>query len=93
MKGNLSDLLLRSLIGKQNAQKEIRDRLLPGFGCRCSKGGTISFFAMGRQRGVVRGSPIRITVGTYPVWSAMNSQRASTPSGQCRPAAHRLGSL
>jgi predicted GIY-YIG superfamily endonuclease len=74
MKGNLSDLLLRSLIGKQNAQKEIRDRLLPGFGCRCSKRGTISFFAMGRRRGVVRGSPIRITIGTYPVWSLADAR-------------------
>jgi hypothetical protein len=51
MKRTLSDRLLRSLARSQSTSREVWDQQLRGFGCRASKQGIVSFFAMRRPRG------------------------------------------
>jgi integrase len=65
MKRILSDRLLRSLARPRTASQEIWDQQLRGFGCRASKQGTVSFFAMRRPRG--SGKSVRLKVGDFPV--------------------------
>jgi len=64
MKRTLSDRLLRSLAQPQTKAQEIWDQQLRGFGCRASKQGVVSFFAMRRPRG--SGKSVRIKVGDFP---------------------------
>src|SRR6516165_10279711 len=64
MKRALSDRLLRSLARPRTAPQEIWDQQLRGFGCRASKQGVVSFFAMRRPRGSAKS--IRIKVGDFP---------------------------
>jgi hypothetical protein len=65
MKRSLNDRLLRSLTAPQTEPFEIWDSAVPGSGVR-GRGGTVSFFAMGRQRSSGNPRPIRLTVGRYP---------------------------
>ena len=67
MKKTLSDRQLRSLARPRSAPQEIWDQQLRGFGCRASKQGTVSFFAMRRPRGSARS--VRIKVGDFPAMS------------------------
>jgi len=67
MKRTLSDRLLRSLARPQFTSQEVWDQQLRGFGCRASKRGIVSFFAMRRARG--SGKSIRIKVGNFPAMS------------------------
>jgi integrase len=67
MKQTLSDRKLRSLARPRSAPQEIWDQQLRGFGCRASKQGTLSFFAMRRPRGSARS--VRIKVGDFPAMS------------------------
>jgi integrase len=67
MKRTLSDRLLRSLTRPHTAPREVWDQQLRGFGCRASKQGVVSFFAMRRPRG--RAKSVRIKVGDFPVMS------------------------
>jgi integrase len=64
MKRTLSDRLLRSLARPQTTSQEVWDQQLRGFGCRASKQGVVSFFAMRRPRGSAKS--VRIKVGDYP---------------------------
>jgi integrase len=64
MKRTLSDRLLRSLTQPRTTPQEIWDQQLRGFGCRASKQGVVSFFAMRRPRGSDRS--VRIKVGDFP---------------------------
>jgi len=64
MKRTLSDRLLRSLAQPRAAPQEIWDQQLRGFGCRVSKQGTVSFFAMRRLRGSHKS--VRIKLGNFP---------------------------
>jgi integrase len=65
MKRTLSDRLLRSLAQPRATSQEIWDQQLRGFGCRASKQGTVSFFAMRRPRGSDKS--VRIKIGDFPV--------------------------
>jgi len=67
MKQTLSDRKLRSLARPRSAPQEIWDQQLRGFGCRASKQGTVSFFAMRRPRGSAKS--VRIKVGDFPTMS------------------------
>jgi hypothetical protein len=67
MKRTLSDRLLRSLARPQSTSQEVWDQQLRGFGCRASKRGIVSFFAMRRARGGSKS--IRIKVGNFPTMS------------------------
>jgi integrase len=64
MKRTLSDRLLRSLARPQPVLREVWDQQLRGFGCRASKQGTVSFFAMRRPRGSSKS--VRIKIGDFP---------------------------
>jgi len=64
MKRTLSDRLLRSLARSRATPQEIWDQQLRGFGCRASKQGVVSFFAMRRPRGSSKS--VRIKVGDFP---------------------------
>ena len=64
MKRVLSDRLLRSLVRSRASPQEIWDQQLRGFGCRASKRGVVSFFAMRRPRGSAKS--VRIKVGEFP---------------------------
>src|SRR5262249_37408024 len=64
MKRTLSDRLLRKLARPRTTPQEIWDQQLRGFGCRASKQGVVSFFAMRRPRGSDRS--VRIKVGDFP---------------------------
>jgi integrase len=64
MKRTLSDRLLRSLAQPQAKSQEIWDQQLRGFGCRASKAGVVSFFAMRRPRG--SDTLVRIKLGDFP---------------------------
>ena len=64
MKRTLSDRLLRSLARSRATPQEIWDQQLRGFGCRASKQGVVSFFAMRRPRGSAKS--VRIKVGDFP---------------------------
>jgi len=64
MKRVLSDRLLRSLVRSRASPQEIWDQQLRGFGCRASKQGVVSFFAMRRPRGSAKS--VRIKVGDFP---------------------------
>ena len=72
MKQTLSDRLLRSLARPRSAPQEIWDQQLRGFGCRASKQGTVSFFAMRRPRGSARS--VRIKVGDFPAMSLSDAR-------------------
>src|SRR5262245_65077068 len=73
MKRALSDRLLRSLARPQSAPQEIWDQQLRGFGCRASKQGVVSFFAMRRPRGSAKS--IRIKVGDFPAMSLVAARQ------------------
>jgi integrase len=64
MKRTLSDRLLRSLARPRATSHEVWDQQLRGFGCRASKKGVVSFFAMRRPRGSDKS--VRIKVGDFP---------------------------
>ena len=72
MKQTLSARLLRSLARPRSAPQEIWDQQLRGFGCRASKQGTVSFFAMRRPRGSARS--VRIKVGDFPAMSLSDAR-------------------
>ena len=73
MKRILSDRLLRSLARPQAASQEVWDQQLRGFGCRASKRGVVSFFAMRRPRGSNR--PVRVTFGNFSAMSLLEARR------------------
>ena len=73
MKRALSDRLLRSLARPRTAPQEIWDQQLRGFGCRASKQGVVSFFAMRRPRGSAKS--IRIKVGDFPAMSLVDARQ------------------
>ena len=64
MKATLSDRQLRALTKPRTSAQEIWDRELRGFGCRASKHGVVSFFAMRRPRGSAKS--VRIKIGEFP---------------------------
>src|SRR6516165_5765677 len=64
MKRMLSDRLLRSLARPRATPHEVWDQQLRGFGCRASKQGIVSFFAMRRARGSDKS--VRLKVGDFP---------------------------
>jgi len=64
MKRTLSDRLLRSLARPRATPHEVWDQQLRGFGCRASKQGIVSFFAMRRPRGSDKS--VRLKVGDFP---------------------------
>ena len=66
MKASITDKLLRSLAAKNQPHPPIWDKSLSGFGIRVGQRGSISFFAMRRQRGG-NSKPIRIGCGSYPL--------------------------
>jgi len=73
MKRALSDRLLRSLARPRATPQEIWDQQLRGFGCRVSKQGVVSFFAMRRPRGSAKS--IRIKVGDFPAMSLVEARQ------------------
>src|SRR6516225_12344583 len=73
MKRTLSDRLLRSLAQSRPISQEIWDQQLRGFGCRASKQGVVSFFAMRRPRGSAKS--IRIKVGDFPAMSLVDARQ------------------
>jgi integrase len=64
MKQTLSDRLLRSLARPRAKPQEVWDQQQRGFGCRVSKHGHVSFFAMRRPRGSSKS--VRIKLGDFP---------------------------
>ena len=73
MKRTLSDRLLRSLARPRTAPQEIWDQQLRGFGCRASKQGVVSFFAMRRPRGSAKS--VRLKVGDFPAMSLVEARQ------------------
>jgi integrase len=73
MKRSLSDRLLRSLARPRETSQEIWDQQLRGFGCRASKQGVVSFFAMRRPHGSAKS--IRIKVGDFPAMSLVEARQ------------------
>jgi integrase len=73
LKRALSDRLLRSLARPRSTPEEIWDQQLRGFGCRASKQGVVSFFAMRRPHGSAKS--IRIKVGDFPAMSLVDARR------------------
>jgi integrase len=73
MKRTLSDRLLRSLARPQAESQEIWDQQLRGFGCRASKQGVVSFFAMRRPRG--SNKSVRIKVGDFPAMPLIEARQ------------------
>ncbi len=81
MRREITDRLLKSLSSNKtdSAPQEVWDQKLRGFGCRVSKRGTVSFFAMRRQRGTGKAQAIRMPLGRYPLITLANArQRART---------------
>jgi integrase len=64
VKRTLSDRYLRSLARPRTTPHEVWDQQLRGFGCRASKQGVVSFFAMRRPRGSSKS--VRIKIGDFP---------------------------
>jgi integrase len=75
MKRALSDRFLRSLAVPSRAPREVWDQTLRGFGVRVSRRGTLTFFAMRRQRGAGRSQAVRITIGTYPLLPLLEARQ------------------
>jgi len=73
MKRTLSDRLLRSLARPRPTPQEIWDQQLRGFGCRASKQGVVSFFAMRRPRGSAKS--VRLKVGDFPAMSLVEARQ------------------
>jgi len=73
MKRTLSDRLLRSLARPRTAPQEIWDQQVRGFGCRASKQGIVSFFAMRRPRGSDKS--VRLKVGDFPTMSLSEARQ------------------
>jgi len=67
VKRALSDRLLHSLAQPREHPEEVWDQLLPGFGCRVSKQGTVAFCVMKRPYG--QRKLVRLTLGRYPALS------------------------
>jgi integrase len=68
MKTNLTDKLMKSLVGKRrDAPMEIWDKTLSGLVVRVGRSGTVSAGIMSRPRG--RSKPVRVPIGTFPPWS------------------------
>ena len=75
MKRPLNDRLIRSLSRPHDRPQEIWDQLLPGFGCRVSEQGTVSFFVMRRPSG--QKNLVRLTLGRYPVLGLSDAREAA----------------
>src|SRR5262245_38121916 len=73
MKRTLSDRLLRSLARPQTAPREVWDQSLRGFGCRASRLGVVSYFAMRRPRG--SGKLVRVTFANFPATPLAEARR------------------
>jgi hypothetical protein len=73
VKRTLSDRLLRSLARPRTAPQEIWDQQLRGFGCRASKQGIVSFFAMRRPCGSDKS--VRLKVGDFPTMSLSKARQ------------------
>src|SRR5215467_977108 len=71
MKRTLSDRLLRSLARSRATSQEIWDQQLRG--CRASKQGVVSFFAMRRPRGSAKS--VRIKIGGFPAMSLSEARQ------------------
>src|SRR5262245_12003572 len=78
MKRTLSDRLLRSLERPRTKPQEIWDQQLRGFGCRASRQGGVTSFAMRRPRG--SDTLVRIKIGDFP----------AMPLGQARQRARTV---
>lgn len=66
-KRNLTDPFLKSLKKKpapSGERRTIWDGILPGFGCRVTDKGRVSFFVFRRRKGG-GDRPVRVTIGTY----------------------------
>ncbi len=75
LKRKLSDTFLDQQKPASPSQRIIIWDTTPGFGCRITDTGRISFFVMRRRAGERKGKPIRIVIGPYgPQWNVQTAR-------------------
>jgi integrase len=75
IKRKLSDKFLDQQKPALPGQRIVIWDTTPGFGCRITDKGRISFFAMRRRAGERKGKPIRIVLGPYgPQWNVQTAR-------------------